>query len=131
MLLCDYAEAIGGKLYVMGGGWVNCPPGRRSMSIALRILVPWSDTNTRHELALILQDEEGNTIDLGEPPRPVRQEGGFEVGRPPGVPPGSEIAFTMVFNFIGLPLEPEKGYRWQIEINGEPSDSVSFRTRRE
>ncbi len=128
IILCDYAEALGGKLYIMGGGWTMCPPGPRNMAIALRILVPWGETNKKHRLGLFLQDESGNTIDLGDPPRPVRQVGDFEVGRPPGVPQGTDIDFSAVFNFLGLPLEPVKGYRWQLEIDSEPADSVSFRT---
>lgn len=128
IILCDYAEAIGGKLYIMGGGWTVCPPGFRNMAIALRILVPWDETNSRHKLGLFLQDEAGSTVELGEPPRPVEQVGDFEVGRPPGVPQGTEIDFSAVFNFFGLPLEPGKGYRWQLEIDGEPADWVSFRS---
>lgn len=129
MLLCDYAEAIDGKLYIMGGGWLSCPPGPRNLSIALRLLVPWDETNRRHQLDLMLQDDSGNTVELGEPRREVKQTGNFEVGRPPGVPAGSEIPFTVVFNFLGLPLEAERGYRWQLEIDGDPTDFISFRTR--
>lgn len=129
ILLCDHAEAINGKLYVMGGGWTVCPPGPRQMAIAVRVMVPWSDANTTHTLSLLLQDESGNTLELGVPPKKVMQEGTFEVGRPPGVPAGSEIDFTVVFGFAGLALEPDRGYRWQLEINGEPSGHASFRTR--
>ena len=56
LLLCDYAEAINGKLYIMGGGWTICAPGPRNMAVAIRVLVPWSDTNKQHNLALMLQD---------------------------------------------------------------------------
>jgi hypothetical protein len=129
LLLCDYAEAISGKLYVMGGGWTTCPPGPRQMAIAVRVMVPWNEANTKHTLTLFLQDEHGKTLELGDPPTKVMQDGSFEVGRPPGVPTGSEIDFTVVFGFIGLPLEPNKSYRWQLEINSEPSGHASFRTR--
>lgn len=129
ILLCDYAEAIKGKLYIMGGGWTVCPPGPRQMAIAVRVMVPWSEANTTHRMSLMLQDESGNTLELGDPPKPVAQGGTFEVGRPPGIPAGSEIDFTVVFNFVGLPLVPDRGYRWQLEINDEPSGHASFRTR--
>lgn len=126
ILLCDYAESIGGKLYIMGGGWTVCPSGPRNMAVAIRILVPWDEANSRHEMALILQDSNGATVTLGE--QPVRHDGTFEVGRPPGLPPGTELEFTSVMGFVGLPLDPEKGYRWQLEIDGEPSAHASFRT---
>jgi hypothetical protein len=128
MLLCDYAESIGGKLYVMGGGWTACTPGPRNMAVAIRILVPWDEANVRHEIALMLQDENGQTIALGEPAHPVCHRGDFEVGRPPGVPAGIELEFTTVMGFVGLPLEPDSGYRWQLEIDGKPVARASFRT---
>jgi len=128
ILLCDYAEAINGKLYVMGGGWTGCPPGLRNMSVAIRALVPWLETNYKHRFNLMLQDENGNTVTLGEPPNEVKGEGEFEVGRPPGTVEGSELPISVVLTFNGLPLEPEKGYRWQLEINGEPAGRASFRT---
>ncbi|MBU4194575.1 MAG: hypothetical protein KKE79_03440 [Actinobacteria bacterium] len=129
ILLCDHAEAINGKLYIMGGGWTICSPGPRNMAVAVRINVPWTDANEKHKFALFLQDEAGRTIELGDPPKPVMQTGDFELGRPPGVVPGSDLDFTAVFGFIGLPLETDNGYRWQLEINGEDSGHASFRTR--
>jgi len=128
LILCDYAEAINGKLYIMGGGWTICPPGPRFMAVAIRINVPWEETNTKHQLNLFLQDGEGNAISLGEPPMPVEKSGEFEVGRPPGIPQGTEMDFTAVLGFINLPLLPDTGYRWQLEISGEPAGHVSFRT---
>lgn len=128
LLLCDYAEAVNGKLYIMGGGWTMCPPGPRFMAVAIRINVPWDETNTKHTLNVFLQDAEGNPISMGEPPQPVEKSGDFEVGRPPGITAGTEMDFTAVLGFINLPLEPDTGYRWQLEINGEPTVHASFRT---
>jgi hypothetical protein len=101
------------------------------MAVAIRVLVPWSDTNKQHSLALMLQDDNGSTIELGEPTRPVRHDGTFEVGRPPGIPAGTEMDFTAVMGFVGLPLMPDTGYRWQLEIDDEPAAHASFRTVRE
>lgn len=128
MLLCDYAEAINGKLYVMGGGWSVCTPGPRNLFVAIKILVPWDGTNEKHRFVLMLQDESGNTIQMGEPPREVRHEGVFEVGRPPNIKKGSDLDFVIALGFVGLPLEPEKYFRLQLEINDQPSGDVSFST---
>ncbi|SRR5450759_639865 len=128
ILLCDFAEVIGGKLYIMGGGWDLCPPGAHNMSVAVRVSVPWSEANVDHALALRLQDDDGNTIALGEPPKPVVVEGRFQVGRPPGTPQGWDLDYKAVFTFNGLVLEPNTIYRWQAEIDGEPASSSVFRT---
>ena len=52
VLLCDYAEAVNGKLYVMGGGWNVAFAADQPMNAALAILVivPWDRTNQKHEL---------------------------------------------------------------------------------
>jgi hypothetical protein len=128
MLLCDYAEAINGKLYVMGGGWSLCTPGPRNLFVAVKILVPWDSTNEKHEFVLMLQDESGNIIQLGEPSREVKHEGVFEVGRPPNIRKGSDIDFVIALGFIGLPLDENKYFRLQLEIDGEPCGDVSFST---
>ncbi len=128
LLLCDYAEAVNGKLYIMGGGWTICPPGPRLMAVAVRVSVPWDQTNVRHRLDLFLQDAGGSPVKLGDPPQPVVKTGDFEVGRPAGVPAGTEMEFTAVFGFVSLPVEPDTGYRWQLEIDGKPSGHASFRT---
>jgi hypothetical protein len=44
------------------------------------------------------------------------------------MPEGTELDVTLVFTFNGLILEPDKGYRWQLEIDDEPTQRVSFRT---
>ena len=47
LLLCDFAEAVNGKLYVMGGGWnILFAPGQPvTMSVAAVLAVPWDRTN--------------------------------------------------------------------------------------
>jgi hypothetical protein len=129
VMLADYAEAINGKFYVMGGGWNVCPPGPRTMSVLVWARVPWAETNVKHTLEILLMDDDGKLVELGEPPTTVVQAGEFEVGRPAGVPQGTELDFKIVFGFGGLPLEVGRGYRWQVEIDGEPAGECSFITR--
>lgn len=129
LLLCDYAQAINGKLYIIGGGWTVCSPRMPSMSLAIKVLIPWDQANVKHNLAVELQDADGHPVNAGDPPLPVRRQGDFEVGRPPGVKPGSDLDFIMAVSFFGLPLEPNTGYRWQLEIDGEPLARASFYTK--
>jgi hypothetical protein len=128
MFLCDFAEALNGKLYIMGGGWTICAPGPRNLALAIKVLVPWDKTNEKHKLKLILQDKDGHTIDIGSPPRPVISDGEFEVGRPPNTPKGAPLDFAIAINFMALPLEPDTQYRWQLEIDDKTTVGVSFRT---
>ena len=89
LLLCDHAEAVGGKLYINGGGWnVLLRPGVPvNVSLAILIEVPWDEANTQHRLRAYLLTEDGAAVGgaFGEP---LQVDGEFEVGRPPGVKPG-------------------------------------------
>lgn len=43
----------------------------------------------------------------------------FEVGRPPGLRPGTAIPWPFVFNFVGVPLPPGGHFEWRLSINGD------------
>jgi hypothetical protein len=68
LLLCDYSEAVNGKLYLTGGGWnvLRLPelPAEWSFSIGLSIDIAWHETNSPHELVVTVQDPDG--VELGE-----------------------------------------------------------------
>ena len=125
LLLCDFAEAANGKLYVMGGGWnVLYAPGQPvTMSVATVIAVPWDQTNRKHTLALDLLTEDGGAVEIEE--HAVSVTGEFELGRPPGVKPGSSLNAPFVWTFTGLVLD-EGGYEWKLGIDDEPVASRPF-----
>jgi len=63
LLLADRAEAINGKLYLMGGAWdrmwVADFAQPQSVSFAVGLLVPWSATHEEHRLSIrITGDDE-------------------------------------------------------------------------
>ena len=117
LLLCDHAEAIGGKLYINGGGWnVLLRPGVPvNVSLAILIEVSWDEANKQHRLRAYLLTEDGEPVEAphGEP---LEVDGGFEVGRPPGVKPGSTLNTPLAINFNALTLEPG-GYEWRLEVD--------------
>jgi hypothetical protein len=85
MILGDYAEVIGSKLYLQGGGWdrltVNSGfPVDHLLGLSVSFLVPWSDTNQRHHVEIEIATDDGETL--------AKLEGQVEVGRPAGHPPG-------------------------------------------
>jgi hypothetical protein len=115
LLLCDYSEAVNGKLYLTGGGWnvLRLPelPAEYSFSIGLGIDVAWHETNSPHELVVSVQDPDG--VELGD-----GLTANFETGRPPGLTEGQEqrlvmsIAATAAFTTPG----PHAAV---VQVNGE------------
>ena len=120
MLLCDAAQEVGGKLYILGAGWSNKGPEPAPMALAIKIDVPWTDANQRHRFVLMLESGDGGPVAFPGPegPQPVQIEGDFEVGRPAGTPAGSDIDAALAINVGPLPLPPGL-YSWQLSINGE------------
>jgi len=125
LLLADHAEAINGKLYVMGGGWTVLYAADRpvNISIAAIVAVPWDETNRRHRVTLELLDAEGVAVEVGG--QPVLLNGEFEVGRPPGVKPGTSFNTPFVWTLAGLTLRGGS-YEWKLLVDGEPQASRAF-----
>lgn len=126
MLLCDWAEQINGKLYIMGGGWSLAAAGRPiSVALAIHLAIPWDRTNIGHAIALRLVTEDGEPVtdDAGNA---IVMEGKVEVGRPAGLQPGTPIDAPLAVVIPQIALEP-KGYRWELHVGGDEVGSVSFR----
>lgn len=114
MMLCDAAQEVGGKLYVLGGGWTNLlnPDVPSNMALAVILHFDWNEANKRHAMELELQNDEGEVIEAEEG-TPVRITTNVEVGRPPGVKPGSEINAALASAVNGLKLSMG-GYVWLL-----------------
>jgi len=95
LLLADSAQAVDGKLYVLGGAWnlLRFPefPASLMVGIAVAIDVEWAETNQRHHLDIHFEDPQGNAMD-------PRIGADFEAGRPPGGVPGTELRIVMAVN---------------------------------
>lgn len=130
-LLADAAQAVEGKLYVLGGGWVFIGPQVGPMALALLVEVPWGEANQKHQVAIELQDVDGQPLRIGPEAQPVRIEAELEVGRPPGHPAGTPFNVPMAINMGPLPLPPGGRYIWVVSIDGhtEPEWQVGFHVR--
>lgn len=66
LMIADRAEAVNGKLYVMGGGWdqLNVPDLQQAqpVSFAITVLIPRTATNRLHRLQVRIEDEDSNPI---------------------------------------------------------------------
>jgi Family of unknown function (DUF6941) len=133
LLLADSAQAVEGKLYILGGGWSVTGPQPVPMAIALKVDVPWDQANSRHQWRLELVDADGQPVLLGEEGQqtPVEIEQEFEIGRPAGVKPGTALDFVVAINIQPLPLEAGRQYAWRLSIDGESQDDwrLPFSTR--
>jgi hypothetical protein len=118
MMLADAAQEVNGKLYVIGGGWSVTGPVLPPMALALKLDVPWSAANQGHEFLLVLVDADGRPVRVGVEHGDVRAGGTFEVGRPPGLPAGTDIDFAFAVTVPSLPLAAGR-YAWQLWIDGE------------
>lgn len=127
LMVANHAEAIGGLLYVSGGGWTEhwrgtgnpdgtFPPSH--LGIALTILVAWTETNRRYPIRIVVEPEDG-----GE--EVIRVEGEMESGRPPGVPEGIDLRSALAVN--GEVVYPQAGGYRVVAQAGEDHRTVSFR----
>ncbi|MDP9343859.1 MAG: hypothetical protein M3Q23_17570 [Actinomycetota bacterium] len=132
MLLADWAAEINGKLYIQGGGWSRiflAEPA--SVSLAVKILVPWDQANRPHKIEALLLDDDGKQVMIDQEEngevvtRALKLEGGLEVGRPPGMTPGTPIDAPLVLNFKNMDI-PAGRYAWVFKIDDEEEGRVSF-----
>ena len=127
LMVANHAEAIGGLLYVSGGGWTEhwrgagnpdgtFPPSH--LGIAITILTSWNETNRRYPVLVVVEPEDGGDA-------VIRVEGEMESGRPPGVPEGIDLRSALAVNAeVGYPQAG--GYRVVAQV-GEDTRTVSFR----
>lgn len=131
VLLCDHAQEVAGKLYVLGGGWSIYRGTPATMALAIKIEVPWDEANTPHDVVARLVTEDGDdpllpNPETGEPaPQPIEFSGRFEAGRPPGLVPGSDLDAPLTINIQNLPLGAGR-YEWRLLIDDELAGRVPF-----
>jgi hypothetical protein len=95
LMLADSAQAVDGKLYILGGAWnlLRFPefPAQLMVGIAVAIDVDWNETNRRHHLEVHFEDADGKAMapNIGAD---------FEAGRPPGVVPGADLRIVFAVN---------------------------------
>lgn len=133
LMLADAAQVAEGKLNVLGGGWCHTGPQPTPFALAGIIEVPWAETNRNHTFTFELIDIDGAPVivDGPEGEQPLVIEGGFEVGRPMGVRPGSYQPIPLALNSGPLPLPTGGHFEWRFSIDGNTHEDwrLAFSTR--
>jgi len=133
LMLADAAQAIDNKLYLLGGGWSVTGPDPSPSALAISLKVPWDEANRRHDMVVELLDSDGHPVVVGGggEDRPVAIESQFEVGRPPGLRPGTPIDLAVAINLGPVALPPGGRYEWRLSIDGhsEAHWHAAFNTR--
>lgn len=122
IILCDAAVADpGGKVHMLGAGWSRMPSPTTPHAVVLLMKVPWDRANEQLPLTLELRDSDGRPVELQAAAGTARLglQTAIEVGRPPGVVPGSSLDASMAFNVPALPL-PAGRYEWHLEFAEQP-----------
>jgi hypothetical protein len=126
LLLCDFAEEINGKLYIMGGGWSRITirePGA-SMAIAAKLQVPSAEATSQYKILLRLVSEDGKPVPDADG-QPVELSGRMDVGRRIEIPPGTDVDLAVVFRIERLEIEAGR-FRWELLVNDELSQEATF-----
>lgn len=115
-LLADGAQESQGKLYVLGGGWnllavQGLPATHPAAALAIRLLVPWNETNEPLRFEIRLEDPDGQQL----LPEPLTAE--LTVGRPPQLPAGAEQAIPLVVNLRDTELPKAGTYAFVLVAN--------------
>ncbi len=134
-MLCDYAEEVNGKLYIMGGGWTTIQADTPApLALAVLLTVPWNAANQKHTLNLSMLTEDGEPF-LPDGVQTTRPEGApegalmggdFEVGRPPGAVHGQDFPVPIGVR-LGPLVFPQGGYKFEFTVDGTVIASRSFR----
>ncbi len=132
-MLADSAQAIGGKLFLMGGGWAVIGPQPSPSALAGIVQVAWDEANQNHTISFELFNADGKPFMVPTPMglQAFKIEMQFQVGRPPGVAAGTEFNVPIAINLAPLPLEPGQRYEWRVAIDGQqfPELRLAFSTR--
>lgn len=132
-MLCDHAQVAEGKFFISGGGWSITGPQPSPSAVAILIAVPWDRANSKVSFSLRLMQQDGQPVMQPGPVGPVAVEiaGDFEVGRPPGIQPGTPLDVPLAVNIPALALPPDQRFSWELAIDGHTSEDwhLAFSTR--
>jgi hypothetical protein len=132
ILLADSAEVREGLLFLLGGGWTQTGPAPQGFAFAGIIQIEWDEANRRHSAEFTIVEEDGPPLMIPLPTgdmRPFRIDTQFEVGRPPGSPPGTSFNLPIALPILPIPWTAGHRYVAILRIDGDEHDRLTFSVR--
>jgi hypothetical protein len=143
LLLCDFAEVSGGKLFVSGAGLAllasatPAQPYRVNLSLAILGLINLDDTDAQHKMTIELVYVAGRN-ETRIPLADELPEGNdpadrgmfiayFVAPRSGQMLPGDEWSMPMAIPMFGLGLPELGSYYFSVRVDGREMDRASFR----
>lgn len=142
VLLCDFAEVSGGKLFVSGAGLAlissgtPAPPFRVNITLAVLGLINIGDTDLQHKMTIelvnvgangetrVMLSEELPDVDTADKGMIIAY---FVAPRSPQMLPADEWSMPMAIPLFGLGLPVLGPYYFSVRIDGREMDRTSFR----
>jgi hypothetical protein len=121
-LLADAAQAVGGKIFVLGGGWnlFRSPnfPAPVQLAVAIGLGFTFDEVGSKYPLSVVIADEAGVPI-IPE------MKGQVETGQPaPDVPATATVKIPVAIN-VNLSL-PHPGTYGIVVTAGTSTAQLSF-----
>ncbi len=117
VVLADYAVTHDGKVMMAGAGWSQVGPTPFASALAFMAKIPWDMANQRISIRAELVDEDGRAVLVNG--SPLALEIAFEVRRPDGVKPGSDIDQNVAIQIPPIALAPGRTYEWRVSVDGQ------------
>jgi hypothetical protein len=143
VILCDFAEVSGGKLFITGAGLSLVASGTAEapyrVNFALAVLgqIAWEDTDLQHRMNIELvytgDGNESRVMLTDSLPEGTSQSdvgtivGLFVAPRSPAMIQTDEWAMPMAVPFFGLGLPQLGSYYFSVRIDGREMDRAAFR----
>lgn len=130
LLLCDAAQVVGDKLYILGGGWsyiwLAQPGDAFGLMVAIDLILPWDFANRRLPVVTrVVTEDSEEVIPENYDGNPARAEGQLVAGRAPTARPGTDLHAPLVIPFMPMVLEPG-GYVCELVVENVTIRRASF-----
>ena len=136
MMLADHAQAVGGKLYISGGGWSITGPDPTPGAIAMDVKVPWDERDDEHRLLFDLVDADGQPVlvptQFGVQPMRIEATLKLDVDQlDSAVKPGTPLDAPFAINYGPVALAPGQRFEWRLSVNDHHDEDwcLPFTTR--